>query len=105
MRRGDRTAEMDGPHRAGGKTIQTADATGVVDVMMIDINAACVAGFDATAAFDALFRNGEFEQTDSGDDAKRRSDGAESIAEEALTPKRSPNDDDDGQDGANAVGR
>ena len=95
---------MDGSHRADGKTIQTADAAGIVDVMMIDINAACVAGFDTTATFDALFRNGEFEQTDSGDDAKRRSNGADGVAEEAFTPKCSPNDDDDWQDGTNAVG-
>ena len=94
---------MDGPHRAGGDAVQTADAACIVDVMMIDIDAACVASFDATAAFDALFRNGELEQTDSGDNAKRCSNWANGIAEKALTPKSSPNDDDDGQDGANAV--
>ena len=96
---------MDGAHGADGEAVQAADATCVVDVMMIDIDAACVAGFDATAAFDTLFLNGEFEQTDSGDNAERRSDGADGIAKEAFPPNSCNDDDDDGQDGANAVGR
>ena len=95
---------MDGSHGADGKAVQTADATRVVEIAMVDVDAACITRFDATAAFDAFFRNGEFEQTDSGDDAERRSNRADGIAEEAFAPNCNTDDDDDGQDGANAVG-
>ena len=95
---------MNGTHGTGGDAIHAADATCVVDIMIIDINAACVAGFDATSAFNAFFRDRQFEQTDSGNNAKRCSDWAESVAKEAFAPNRGPDDDDDGQDGANAIG-
>ena len=103
MGSGNRTPEMDGAHRAGGDAVQATDATGVVDVMMVDIDASRVAGFDATSAFNAFFRDRQFEQADSGDDAKRCSDGAEGVAEEAFAPNRGTDDDDDRQDGANSV--
>ena len=57
---GNGTAKMDGAHGAGSKAVQTADATCVVDAMVFKINAPCIAGFDATPAFDAFFRDGEF---------------------------------------------
>jgi hypothetical protein len=71
--------------------------------MMVDIDASRVAGSDATAAFDAFFRDRQLEQTDSGNDAKRCSDGAEGVAEEAFAPNRGTDDDDDRQDGANSI--
>ena len=95
---------MDGSHGADGKAVQAADATRVVEIAMVDVNAACVAGFDAPSAFDAFFRNGEFENAKSRDDAKGCANRADGVAEEAFAPKRDTDDDDDGQDGANAVG-
>ena len=78
---GDGTAEMDGSHWTDGKAVQTADATRVVEIAMVDVNATCIAGFDATAAFDALFRDRQFEQSGSGDDAERCPDRAYRVAE------------------------
>ena len=102
--RGDVAPEMDGSHGADGKAVQAADATRVVEIAMVDVDTTCITRFDATAAFDALFRNGEFENAESRDDAERRSNRAYGVAEEAFAPKRDTDDDDDGQDGANAVG-
>ena len=95
---------MDGAHGAGSKTVQTTDAARVVNAVVFKINASRIAGFDATAAFDAFFRNGKFEQTDSGDDAKRCSDGADRVAEQSFTPYGKSEDDHKRQDGANAIG-
>ena len=94
---------MDGAHGAGSKTVQTTDATCIIDTAVFQINTSCIAGFDATAAFDTFFRDGKFEQTDSGNDAKRCSDRADCVAEQTLAPYGKGEDDHKRQDGTNAV--
>ena len=100
----DGTAKMDGAHGAGTKTVQTTDATCIIDTAVLQINTSCIAGFDATAAFDTFFRDGKFEQTDSGNDAKRCSDRADRVAEQAFTPYGKGEDNHKRQNRANAIG-
>ena len=96
--------KMNGSHGAGGQAVHATDTACVVDAAVFDVDASRVAGFDATAAFDAFFRDREFEQADSGYDAKHCADRADGIAEEAFAPKCQGDDDENRQDGPESVG-
>ncbi len=101
---GSFTPELYSSHGAGGQAVHATYTTCVVDAAVFDVDASSVAGFDTTAAFDAFFRDREFEQADSGYDAKHCADRADGIAEEAFAPKCQGDDDENRQEGPESVG-
>ena len=84
------------------QTRHAADAAGIVNGIIPDVNAAGGTGFDTFSAVDAIIRNFQTEYAETGNDAEDRSDGAEGGTENPLFPNGKDHKQD--QDGSTSGG-